>query len=66
MTYAYRHTFDQGGRRTVELFVSETNRPAPAGFVTCSSIGFRWAWRLRDALRVPRAPKALRDPYEAR
>lgn len=49
MIYAYRRDDDQ-----VVLFVSETGRPAPAGFIRCTLDGFRAAWRLRDQLRIAR------------
>jgi len=52
--YAYRRGRDLTGQRTIELFISETGRPAPAGFVSCSATTFRWAWRYDAALTFRR------------
>ena len=63
MTYAYRRSIDDHGREVVDLFVSETGRPAPTGFAECSWSEFLSAWRERDAL-VVRGKRGLRNPYE--
>jgi hypothetical protein len=55
MIYAYRRHRDQHGRRTVDLFCSETGRPAPAGYTRCSWARFRRAWQISDALTCRQA-----------
>lgn len=47
MIYAYRQDPDQ-----VLLYISESGRPAPAGYTQCSAAAFREAWRLRDMVRM--------------
>lgn len=58
MIYAYRRTWD-----AIELFVSETDRQPPPGFIACSWPRFRRAWQLQSARRVygvrPKLPPLL-------
>ncbi len=54
MTYAYRRSRDLFGRRQIELYISESGRPAPSGFITCSWPRFRRAWQIDAALTFRR------------
>jgi hypothetical protein len=59
VTYAYLRDDD-----TVELYASESDRPAPAGFLACTFDGFMAAWALRDSLRIARLKAAYSEPDE--